>query len=189
MCAGQAGSRRRRIDFREKFLISLNETMHFKEIFKMSKISEEKAMEVSMKSNSAAYDYMGLCIEQASDGIFRASIPHNKNTTNHFNGIHAALQFAVAECLGGLVWRSVNMSKGYVIVVRDVSINFKRPALSAISAQACFSQADVEKLKNDLAADGRCDYLLPSEIKDESGQIVSKVVANYAIRSADKLKR
>jgi uncharacterized protein (TIGR00369 family) len=149
----------------------------------------EKTMEASMKSNSALYGYLDLCIEQAADGVFRASIPHVKKTTNHFNAIHAAAQFAVAECLGGLVWRSVNMGQKYILVVRNLLIEFKRPALSGISAQAHFSQNEVDKLKKAVETDGRYDYELKSEIKDENSQVVAVITANYAIRSAEKLKK
>ena len=115
----------------------------------------EKTMEAAMKANSPLYNHLDLCVEQVANGIFRASMPASHKSTNHFNAIHAAVQFAVAECLGGLVWRSLNMGKDYIIVVRNLFIDFQRPAFSNISAQTCFDEADVNKLKKTLASNGR----------------------------------
>ena len=159
------------------------------EIDKKTENIIEKTMETAMKELSPLYDHIDFCVEQAGNGIFRASVPSSRKITNHFNTIHAAVQFAVAESLGGLVWRSLNMGKGYIIVVRNLSIDFKRPAFSGINAQARFGEADVNRLKNALDSDGRCDYEVKSEIRDEDdGQIVSVVTACYAIRSAEKLQ-
>ena len=49
------------------------------------------------------YEHVELSIESARDGVYRCRLPLNDRTKNHLGTVHAAIQWASAEVLGGLV--------------------------------------------------------------------------------------
>ena len=73
--------------------------------------SPEARIEARLKRNFPIYDYVGLEIESASDGIYRCVVPLRESNVNHIATVHAAIQWAAAEVLGGMVVMSVFCSE------------------------------------------------------------------------------
>ena len=131
------------------------------------------------------YEHIDLSVECASAGVFRCRVPLNEANSNHFDTVHAALQFAAAEMLGGLVAESLGLLGGqYLGVVRKFEIEFKTPATTDITAEAHVSDDELSAVVDRLNASGRVDFDVDSTVTDEQGTVVATARGTYAIRPA-----
>jgi acyl-coenzyme A thioesterase PaaI-like protein len=144
--------------------------------------SQKEEVENWAKGGLPLYEFMDLRIAGGENGFYRCFVPLNENTGNHISTFHAALQFAAAEILGGVVVVENRASDKYVPVVRSLNIEFKKPAMTDIFTEAYFSEQDAKKMNAAMASDGRYDFELKINIKNTSGEIVSEVTGSYAIR-------
>lgn len=156
----------------------------------MEKDSLESKLQRNMRASLPLYEYMDLRIESASNGIFRCAVPMIENNMNHFRSIHAALQWAAAEVLGGLVWTMSQPAEGeFVPVVRRFEIDFKRPAFGDIVAETRFSESQADTMKSELKANGRYDFVLESEIRNLDEETLAIGKGFYAIRDAAAISK
>lgn len=128
---------------------------------------------------------MNLEISMTPDGIYRCFVPLGSNTGNHVNTVHAAIQWAAAEPLGGLIVLSKRTDEKYVPVIRSLEIDFRRPALTDITSEASFSAEQVEAMNAALDATGRYDFELDSVVRDTAGEVVTRATGCYAIRTVE----
>ena len=126
--------------------------------------------------------YMDVKITQADNETYSCLVPLNANTKNHFNSVHAALQWAGAELLGGIIWFKHQPSDDYLFVLKSMNIQFLKPAMTNVTASAHFSETQVKEMHASLADNGRYDFDLNSEISNENGEVVVTTQAQYAIR-------
>ena len=148
----------------------------------------EAKLQASFRNNFPLYDFMELSVERAPEGVFRCSMPLSRATSNHFGAVHAALQFALAEVMGGAVWVAAKpKGSDFVPVVRSFQIHFKRPAMTDLVAEVKFSEGDAQTLRRELKAKGRYDYKLESTLRNAGGDTIATATGDYAIRSAKSL--
>ncbi len=141
----------------------------------------EQNIEDWCRSNLPAYEFMDLKVTSVSGGVYRCFVPLTRNTGNHINTVHAAFQWAAAEMVGGLPVLARRKDEKYVPVVKGVNIQFKRPAFSDITAEAKFSEEDVQAMNEALASTGRYDFELSSSIRNAEGEIVAQATGFYAV--------
>jgi len=145
----------------------------------------ETALESWVRAQLPLYEFMDLEITSVSDGLYQCRVPLGRNTGNHVNTFHAALQFAAAEILGGLIVLSRRSDEKYVPVVKRLDIEYRRPALSDITAEVRFADAQVEVMNAALATDGRYDFELRPVIRDAAGEVVAEATGYYAVRTME----
>lgn len=143
----------------------------------------ESELEEWTRENLPIYEFMNLKILSASEGLYKCCVPLSRNTGNHINTVHAAFQWASAEILGGLVVLSTRTDEKYVPVVKSLSIEFERPALTDISSEAVFSGEQVETMNTALESTGRYDFELASLIRNLEGEVVARALGHYAVRT------
>jgi len=147
----------------------------------------ETKLQESFRENFPLYEYMQLSVESAPDGVFRCSVPLTRNNSNHFHTVHAALQFALAEVLGGAVWVACKpKGNDFLPVVRSFRIDFKRHASSDLVGETHFSAAQAATMKAELATKGRFDFKLESILRNAEGETIATGVGDYAIRPTPK---
>jgi hypothetical protein len=140
-------------------------------------------MAESIRQQFPIYENAGLKILQA-DEVFKARVILGEKTQNHVHMMHAAFLFLGGEFLGGLVpMRHLKHPEKFQPVVRDLKIDFKAPALTSVTAQAHFSQAQADEMNQKLEETGRFDFTLLAELTDEAGTLVAQTMANYALRN------
>ena len=139
-------------------------------------------IESIIKSVLPLATFMDVKILQAQDETYSCLVPLNDNTKNHFNSVHAAIQWAGAELLGGVVWIKNMPSDDYLLVLKEMNIKFLKPAMEDVTATTHFSKQQVLELNNALADNGRHDFDLHAEIKDKSGNVLANTHAQYAVR-------
>ena len=140
-------------------------------------------LSASIREKYGLYRNAGLQILQA-DEVFKAKVELTSETENHVKMMHAAYLFAVGEFLGGLVpMRHLAKPEKFQPVVRDLKIDFKAPAMTSVTAETVFSQAQADEMNAELDKDGRYDFTLVADLKDEAGTVVAQTTTNYAIRN------
>lgn len=127
--------------------------------------------------------FMDVQVLDATDGHYRCKVPLNEQTKNHFNSVHAAIQWAGAELLGGLIWIQNQPSSDYRFVMKEMTIRFLKPAMDDIEACAQFDAAQVSAMKSALQETGRHDFELNAEIKNKHGDVLATTTGCYAIRA------
>ena len=143
-----------------------------------------KAFEASAKESCPIYTFLGLEVLEVDDGVFRARIPLTRDTSNHINIMHAGVLFALGEMLGGMITaRHLDKPEKFQPVVRNVTIDFKAPALTDVIAEAHFSADQVAEMNSKLEADGRYDFEQTAVLKDAAGTVVAETKASYALRN------
>ena len=140
-------------------------------------------LSASIREKYGLYRNAGLQILQA-DEVFKAKVELTSETENHVKMMHAAYLFAVGEFLGGLVpMRHLAKPEKFQPVVRDLKIDFKAPAMTSVTAKTLFSQVQADEMNAELDKDGRYDFTLVADLKDEAGTVVAQTTTNYAIRN------
>ncbi len=142
----------------------------------------EAELQAQLRKLVPLYDHIDLAVEAARSGVYRCCVPLSDRTKNHFNTVHAAIQWASGEVLGGLVLLANFEVTELFAVVRRVSIEFMQPARSAIVAEAAFADASVAEIRRRLEADGEAEFSLEAVVTDESGQEVARTSATYLLR-------
>ncbi|MGI9438898.1 MAG: DUF4442 domain-containing protein [Parvibaculales bacterium] len=140
-------------------------------------------MSATIREKYGLYRSAGLEILSA-DEIFKARVTLGPETQNHVQMMHAAYLFACGEFLGGLVpMRHLAKPEKFQPVVRDLKIEFKAPAMTSVTAETTFTQAQADEMNTALDKDGRYDFTLVAALKDENDTLVAQTTTNYAIRN------
>ena len=140
-------------------------------------------MAADIRAKYSVYGNAHLEILEAHE-TFKVRMSLGPETENHLKMMHAAYLFAGGEFLGGLV-PMVHLAKPkkFQPVVRDLKIEFKAPAFSSVTAETQFSQAQADEMNDTLDKEGRFDFTLLADLKDESEKLVAQTTTNYVIRN------
>lgn len=131
------------------------------------------------------YKHIGLTVESAQDGVYRCRVPFTPQNTNHLNTVHAAVQWAAAEVLGGIVVVATVAPEDLFSIfgaVRSVSIEFIRPARTAIIAEAHLDAEEILQIKQRVSAREEAVFRLRAVVRSESGEVVATSDGQYVIR-------
>ena len=142
------------------------------------------AFEAGAKKNCPIYEFLGLQVLEAEDGVFKALIPNTKASGNHIGIMHAGALFSLGEFLGGLITaRYLDNPRKFQPVVRDLKIDFKAPAMSDITATAYFTAEQAMEMNAKLEETGKYDFQQKAVLTDEKGTVVAETLGSYALRN------
>jgi acyl-coenzyme A thioesterase PaaI-like protein len=135
-----------------------------------------------MKGLVRLYETLDLSI--GIDGArYWARMPLNDQTRSHVGTVHAAVTWAVAEVIGGVVVLHVFGGPTKVfLVVKHVSIDFVGPARSDVTAETTFGAAEADELVKAVFEDGEAELELPLVVRGEDGKVVAEARAIYLLR-------
>lgn len=122
-------------------------------------------------------------LHRTEDGSLSLEMAHS--ISNHLNTMHASAQFTLAETASGeILIESFPELEGKVVpVLRDSKIKFKRPADTAVTAQASISQEASDTLLEQLNRRGRGSIEIHVELKDTAGKVTCSGSFNWYIQS------
>ncbi len=127
-------------------------------------------------------EQMGMSIENATRDSITTKVPFNSNTTNHVGTIYAGVLFSLAEFTGvPLMYPKMGMD-GFMYLMKDMSIRYRRPATTDLTVTAFFSDENEAFCKAGLEKDGKVDFLIEMEIKDTTGEVVALTKNLYHLR-------
>ena len=136
------------------------------------------------KKNCPIYEFLGLSVLEAENGVFKATIPNSKEAGNHIGIMHAGVLFSLGEFLGGLITaRYLDNPRKFQPVVRDLKIDFKAPAMTDITATAYFSAEQALEMNAKLEETGRYDFQQKAVLTDTNGTVVAETLGSYALRN------
>ncbi|WP_156753337.1 PaaI family thioesterase [Actinokineospora pegani] len=125
---------------------------------------------------------MGVTALELAPGRAVCRVPLAGNG-NHLGTMYAGVLFTVAEVLGGAICLpSFDVGRFYP-VVRDLKIDFRRPARSDVTATAELDAATVERVGAEAAAEGKAAFTLAAELVDAEGVVVATTVGSYQLRA------
>ncbi len=97
--------------------------------------------------------------------------------------MHAAIQWAVCETLGGVIFLSnFGVESRFLGVVRDMEIKFLRPATTALVSETSVDDGEIESVRRSLESTGKADFTLSISLSDSNGAKVAVAEASYHIR-------
>ena len=144
--------------------------------------SREARLQAGLYKSFPIYEFVGLEVESASDGVCRCVVPHRPSNMNHISTIHAAIQWAASEVLGGLVMMSALEGLPFFAVVKNVSIDFKRPARTDVTTEPLFGADEAARFKADFEKNGEAEFSLHCVVRDEDGVEVAIAQGGYLAR-------
>ena len=71
---------------------------------------------------------------------------------------------------------------GFVPLVKESAIRFRRPALGVVRASASLSEGEVARVRADALASGRGEFKLEATLTDAAGEVVATTVGTYQLR-------
>lgn len=149
-------------------------------------VVSEAAVQEFLWRSCPIYHHIGLVIESMRDGIYRCRVPLTPQNGNHLNTVHAAIQWAAAELPGGLVVAAIfdpgQLTKTNFVAVRSVSIEFLRPARTAITAEAVLGMQEAMEIKRLVTEGESAAFRLHTVVRNDSGETVATADAEYVIR-------
>ncbi len=128
----------------------------------------------------------GLRTDKNDASGIRLLMPLQGNT-NHIGTMYAGALFTLAEIMGGTVYRTYMKTPEVFPIVKSLNIKFLKPARSDIFAEYKMEQDIADKILKECLDKGKANYDILLELKDESGQVVSKSEGFYQIRKGKTL--
>ena len=128
---------------------------------------------------------MGIRVVEVRPGLASAELPPEPNV-NHFGVTYAGSLFSVAEMLGGVLSLATfdleGELAGFVPIVKESTIRFRRPALGVVRAEAMLSDDEVARVRHDALATGKGEFVLEATLTDTQGEVVASTVGTYQLR-------
>lgn len=124
---------------------------------------------------------MEVEIVEAGRTTVAARLPAGPNS-NHFGTTYAGCLFSVAEVLGGVYASTSLVLEGAVPLVKQVTIDFLRPATTTVTARSTLSEETIARVLAETEERGKSDFLLETEVTDEQGTVVARTTGTYQLR-------
>ncbi|MDP1820546.1 MAG: PaaI family thioesterase [Acidimicrobiales bacterium] len=102
---------------------------------------------------------------------------------NHVGMVYAGALFTLAEMPGGVLFVSAFDVARFYPIVGDMQVRFMRPAMTSVTVDAGMTDAEINRITQDLELQGRAKYVLEQELHDEHGTLVATTSATYFGRS------
>lgn len=144
-------------------------------------IDEKYASNLTMVSKLDVIKRTGFQILELRDGYVKLLMPIDVNK-NHVGIMYAGSLFTLGEIVGGIMWGLMFDVEKFYPVVKEVNIQFKRPAMTDVSLEKEFSKEEANRIQEKAEKDGKADYELELELKDTTGEIVAVVKGVWQIR-------
>ena len=115
-------------------------------------------------------DTMGIRIVEMWDRHVKILLPLEPNI-NHIGTMYAGSLFTAGEFIGGpLFIASFDYTRFYPIV-KTINIQFRRPAATDVTVEATLSAEEVDAIQREADAQGKADWKMGLEIKDQAGEV------------------
>jgi len=131
------------------------------------------------------YAHMGLSVDHAREGLYRCRVPLTPENINHLGTVHAALQWALAEVLGGLAVLSIFPPERFASLYAAVTwaeSEFVKPARGALIAESRLDTAEQDRVRAAVNRGDEGGFGLQTTVSLEDGTVVAKLRARYIVR-------
>lgn len=122
--------------------------------------------------------HMGAEVLEVSPGRVRVKMPLAPNA-NHVGTMYAGSLFTLAEFPGGVLFLNYLDGAPIYPIVAEMSIRYRRPAMTDISVDMQMDLAALDQMKADTLANGKAEMQHEQELTDASGEVVAISKARY----------
>ena len=126
---------------------------------------------------------MGIRILDFKKQSVKIMLPKEPNV-NHLGTVYAGSLFSLADFAGGVLFFASFDHKKYYILLKDMTITFKKYATTDITVEASLTPDQAEGIKRIADEAGKADWPLDLELKDEQGNICCIVHGNFQLRKS-----
>lgn len=123
-------------------------------------------------------------VERVEAGRAVASMPFAAQRTNHIGTVHAAALFGLGETVSGalafVVFADLQQA-GYLPVVANASITYRRPAVGDVRAEATISPDEQARARAEIASEGKGRYTVQVTITNAAGEVVTEMQVEGAL--------
>lgn len=124
---------------------------------------------------------MGIRVVRLEPGAAAVEAPQEPNV-NHVGIFYAGSLFSLAEVLGGLLPLVTWDMAGYVPVVGELDIRFRRPAVGTIQAATGLPEDEVARVRSEMASGERkVRFTLEAILTDGEGTVVATTTGHYVL--------
>lgn len=145
---------------------------------------DEKMLEAAgraMRDSIPLLEFMDVEVVHLEPGTASIEAPPEPNV-NHVGMMYAGSLFTLGEILGGIIPPATWTMPRHVPVVGGVEIKFRRPAFGRIRATASVSDADLQRVQEELDAGvPKVRFTMEAILTDPSGQLVATTVGHYVL--------
>lgn len=115
-------------------------------------------------------------------GTMTLRVPFEGNQ-NHVGTMYAGALFAIAEVPGGALAVQLFDPAKYYPVIKDMTVDYRRPARTDVTVDASISPDDVARVLGEVAEAGKADFVMDLEVKDTDGTVVMTALGHYQLRA------
>lgn len=123
----------------------------------------------------------GLVVEHLARGEVHCRMPFTGNG-NHIGTMYAGALFTLAEIPGGALFLSSFDTARFFPVVKALDLKFLKPAKSDVHVHATLSEAEINRIQAQAAAEGKAEFTLNLQLKDAQGTLVASSEGLYQLR-------
>ncbi len=139
-------------------------------------------MKAFIEKPFAFVERIGLKALILERGRVHLAVPLEPNV-NHIGSMYAGALFTLAEIPGGALYLTSFDTERFYPVVKEMTIRFLKPTTSDATVEIILDEAAIGAIEARAAAQGRADYLLEAEIRDDAGQVVATSRGVYQLRA------
>lgn len=104
---------------------------------------------------------------------------------NHIGSMYAGALFTLAEIPGGALYMTTFDVLKYYPVIKEMKICFLKPVKTDAYIEISMSKSEKDRICQQADQNGKAEFILTGEIKDEDNQIVATSHGVYQIRRHD----
>jgi acyl-coenzyme A thioesterase PaaI-like protein len=123
----------------------------------------------------------GLKVLDLGRGHVKLMAPLEGNQ-NHFGAMYAGALFTLGEVPFGAIFFTTFDSAKFFPLVKEMTIQFKRPARSDVTVEVGISDDDAARISAEAEVKGKAEFVLESEILDTAGEVVAACRGVYQLR-------
>ncbi|MFI6999888.1 PaaI family thioesterase [Nocardia sp. NPDC050175] len=128
---------------------------------------------------------MGVTAVEVRPGFAATTVPIEGNG-NHFGTMYAGVLFTVAEILGGAIAIATFDNSAFYPLVKDLHVFFRKAAKTDVRAEASLPAAEIARIAEEAAANGKSDFTLRAVVTDADGVLVAETEGLYQLRAHGK---
>jgi thioesterase domain-containing protein len=135
-----------------------------------------------LETTVAFVERMKLKALELKPGYVKLWAPLQGNE-NHVGGMYAGALFTLAEMPGGALFLTTFDATKYYPVIKEATIRYRRPARTDCTVEVSISESEVQRIREEAERNGKAEFTLECEIKDQHGEVVAMTRGIYQLRA------
>ena len=101
---------------------------------------------------------------------------------SHLGTMYAGSLFILGEFAGGILYGAAFDHQRFYPIVKELTIRYLLPARSDVTLTVAMTRASAEQIQGTADQNGKCDFPMDLELKDDAGETVAVVSGTWQLR-------